>query len=222
MSAIQQPMIYQRIDYPESDGSLIAESDRHRDEMFDLIDMLRDRYREAPDVYVAGNLFIYYEQGNPSAVFAPDVFVVFGVPDGDRRVYKLWEEQRAPDVVFELSSRSTWLEDKGNKKALCAHLGVAEYFLSDPVYEYLKPPLQGFRLESGVYRPMTPDSSSALQSERLGLTLYLEQGHLQLVDTQSGERLLRPVEVRALRRAAEAEAARLRAELDRLRRDDEG
>lgn len=48
-------------------------------------------------------------------------------------IYKLWEEGgRVPVFVMEVSSRKTWLEDIGNKKALCARLGVADYFLFDP------------------------------------------------------------------------------------------
>lgn len=60
------------------------------------------------------------------------MFVVFGVPKRQRRVYKLWEEGARPAFVLELSSRGTWVEDAGNKKALCARFGVQEYFLFDP------------------------------------------------------------------------------------------
>ena len=41
------------------------------------------------DVYVSGNLLIYYEEGNLKRVVSPDVFVVFGIPPGDRRVYQI-------------------------------------------------------------------------------------------------------------------------------------
>lgn len=39
--------------------------------------------------YVAGNLFVYYEEGDPTQVVAPDVFVVKGVPRQKRRTYKV-------------------------------------------------------------------------------------------------------------------------------------
>src|SRR3990172_6430588 len=123
MTVIDRPRIVSSIYYPDSDGSLIAESDWHRDELFDLIYRLKVRYAESPDTYVSGHMFVYYEEGEPSSVFAPDVMVVFGVPTTQRRVYKLWEEGHAPSVVFEVSSRSTWLEDRGNKRALCERLG---------------------------------------------------------------------------------------------------
>lgn len=58
-------------------------------------------FQNRPDVYVSGNLFIYYEQGNPESVIAPDVFVVFGVDNKERRSYKTWEEQdKTPDFVL--------------------------------------------------------------------------------------------------------------------------
>jgi Uma2 family endonuclease len=129
MGAMPQSAIPPAVDYPESDGQPMAETDLHRDEMFALIDMLRDHVGRGPDArdYVSGNLFVYYEPGNPAAVFAPDVFVVRGVGGRQRRIYKLWEERVAPEVVFEVSSRKTWLEDHGNKRILCSRLGVAEY-----------------------------------------------------------------------------------------------
>ncbi len=219
MATTTLPKIAPRVEYPESDGEPMAETDLHRDEMAALIVTLQDRYRDAPDVYVAGNLFVYYAEDDPDARFAPDVFVVFGVPKRQRRIYRLWEEKRAPAVVIEVTSRKTWLEDAGNKKILCARLGVAEYFTHDPAGEYLSPPLQGFRLEGSDYRPIPPDVDGALVSEALGLKLQLENGRLRLIDPASGVRLLRPEEAMQAHREAEAELQRLRAELDRLRKN---
>ena len=119
--------------YPESDGQPMAETDVHRDLMIDLIAMLREYFHDDPQVYISGNLFLYYQEGNPRRVVAPDVFVVKGIPGGRRRIYKLWEEGRPPDVVFEVTSPSTRGEDLRTKHALYARLGVAEYFLFDPL-----------------------------------------------------------------------------------------
>ena len=204
--------------YPESDGQPMAESDIHRDYMVDVIETLKDRYRNQNNVYVSGNLFIYYEKGVKSSVFSPDAFVIFGVPKKRRRSYKLWEEgNKVPDVVFEVTSSSTWLEDEGNKKTLCRRLGVREYFMYDPKGEYLNPRLQGSRLERGVYLSLMPDAQGRLYSETLDLYLQLEDGQLRLIDRQTGERLLTSQEARDARREAEKEIARLRAELERLR-----
>ena len=75
----------QEVYYPESDGQPMAESDSHRREMTDLIAALEDRYRNDPQVYVAGNLFLYFAEGDPRGVVCPDVFLVHGVAKRLRR-----------------------------------------------------------------------------------------------------------------------------------------
>lgn len=204
-----RPAVY----YPESDGEPMAETDVHRQQMVYLIEALTDYFRDDPQVYVAGNLLLYYAEGDPESV-APDVFVVFGVPKGNRRVYKLWTEGKGPDVVFELTSRDTMWKDLGPKKGTYEMLGVQEYFLFDPLKEYLEPPLQGYRLEEATYRRMEGEQ---LSSQVLGLELRVEGEFLRLYDPKTGEKLLTPLEAQAARRQAEAELERLRAELARLR-----
>jgi len=218
------------VEYPESDGKPMAESDWHRRQMMDVIDMLEDHFRERPQVYVAGNNFVYFVEGDPRKVVSPDAYVVFGVSKRERPVFKIWQESAAPAVVFEITSRSTRREDLVKKRAIYAQLGVDEYFLEDPLREYLDPPLQGFRLDraAGAYQPLQPDAAGRLVSERLGLRLWWAEGRLEMADSATGERLLRAAEVRAqlrraehertAREAAEAELARLRAEVERLRR----
>jgi hypothetical protein len=129
-----------------------------------------------------------------------------------------------------VTSRGTRLQDKGSKRELCAELGVREYFLFDPEADYLKPPLQGFRLRAGDYEPIEPDAAGQLTREELGLQLTRDaEGLLRFVDPVSGEPLLR-IEQHAARGereaaraereaaradAAEAEIARLRALLEK-------
>ena len=86
------------IEYPESDGKPMAETDIHRDVMFDVIYRLKSRYARRQDVYVTGNLLVYYAEGDPKTSLAPDCFVVFGVPSGDRRTFKIWVEGKFPEV----------------------------------------------------------------------------------------------------------------------------
>jgi len=225
MTVIERPYVLDEIEYPDSDGSLIAESDWHRDELFDLIYRLKARYADRDDVYVSGHMFVYYEEGDPASVFAPDVMVVFGVPKKLRRVYKLWEERLAPAVVFEVSSRKTWREDRGEKQVLCARLGVAEYWLWDPRYEYLTPPLQGFRLVGGVYRPLRAAAAGCVHSRALDLRLCCERNRLELYDGETGERLPRPEDAAASAREAErvareAEAFAREAEASARKREE--
>jgi Uma2 family endonuclease len=219
----------QQIHYPESDGKPMGETDVHIDALIYLREALRDYFRDDPQIYVAGNMLLYYEAGNPAACVAPDVFVVQGVAKGERRPYRLWEESQPPIVVFEITSRGSRLEDLGTKRAVYAMLGVQEYFLYDPLGEYLRPPLQGYRLQEGEYQRIPLEGEGKVTSQALGLELRVEEGRLRLVNPTTGERLLTPAEAQAARRteamarrAAEAELERLRAELARLRGETHG
>lgn len=216
------------IHYPETDGKPIAETDIHIRQITDLRLVLDWYFRDDPQVYVSGNLLLYYVEGDPTKSVAPDVFVVKGVPKRLRRIYKLWEEGKAPAVVFEITSESTRLEDQGTKRALYAELGVAEYFLFDPLGEYLKPQLRGYRLAEDEYAPLLPQSGPEgelrLLSQVLGLELWTQRDELRLYDPDADRLLLTPLEESLARQeaearavAAEAELARLRAELERLR-----
>ena len=195
--------------YPESDGQPMAETDVHRD----LIAMLREYFHDDPHVYISGNLLLYYEEGNPRRSVAPDVFVVKGVPGGRRRIYKLWEEGQPPDVVFEVTSRSTRGEDLRTKHELYARLGVAEYFLFDPLGEYLRPPLQGYRLTQGHYRMLSPAEDGSLWSAILELELHPRGESLRLFDPESRRWLPTPQEETVARRAAELRAATAEARM---------
>jgi Uma2 family endonuclease len=175
--------------YPESDGQPMAETDLHRDEMFDLIQALKRRYRDTADVYVTSNLFLYYAQGDPRAVVAPDIFLVKGVAKEQRRTCKLWEEGRVPSLVIELTSDSTRDEDLSKKKLCYERLGVEEYFVHDPYQDYLDPALQGFRLVNGRYQRIEPEADGSLRSLATGLLLRTEGPRLRLVDAASGEPL---------------------------------
>jgi Uma2 family endonuclease len=219
-----------QIDYPESDGAPVGETDYHIDAIFDVRAGLKLRYRDDANVYVGNNMFLYCEEGDPTACFAPDAFVVFGVPKRRRRTYKLWEEKRAPAFVLEVTSRKTRLEDKGTKKELCAEIKVQEYFLFDPEADYLKPPLQGFRLVSGQYEQIPRDAGGKIESKVLGLLFSVDtDGRLRMVDATTEKPLLRideqaaraeqeakrANEAEARASAAEAELAKLRALLGR-------
>jgi Uma2 family endonuclease len=206
-----------QIHYPESDGKPMGETDVHIDALIYLREALRDYFRDDPRMYVAGNMLLYYEEGNPAACVAPDVFAVQGVAKGERRTYRLWEEGQPPVVVFEITSRGSRLEDMGTKRAIHAMLGVWEYFLYDPLGEYLRPPLQGYRLQEGEYQRIPPGGEGRLASQALGLELRLENGRLRVFNPTTGERLLTPAEALVARRVADARASRTETELEQLR-----
>ncbi|MEM1033071.1 MAG: Uma2 family endonuclease [Myxococcota bacterium] len=205
------------IDYPASDGKPV-ESEVHRDEMLALIDMLRWHFRDDDHVQVSGNNGLYFEEGVPSSVVSPDVYVVRGVPKRTRRVFKLWEEAAGPCFVVEMSSRSTWIEDHGNKKAIYARLGVAEYFLFDPEGVALDPPLQGYRLsEDGEYRRLQPGPGGVFEVKSLGLTMWFDEGRrMHVGDPTTGAEIPRSHEVRREHAALLAERDAVAAERDAM------
>ena len=178
--------------YPSSDGLPLAENDWQLEAILDAVSVLKIRYRDRSDVYVSGDLLIYYEEGNPRKSVAPDVFVVFGAASHKRNVYKLWEEPKAPDFVLEVASENTWREDLGRKRALYAELGVREYWLFDPRDEYFDPPLQGLVLRDRDYYALpalVENGARQIRSEVLGLDLRADRGVLSYRDTATGEHL---------------------------------
>lgn len=233
MASVPKPRAPREVDYPTSDGKPMAETEIHRDLMMDLIRTLQHRYANDPQVCVSGNLMMYYEEGNKRRHLSPDVFVVFGIPKRERIYYLVWDEGKGPDVVIELTSKSTKSEDQNKKKDLYRDvLKVPEYFLFDPTQDYLRPPLQGFRLVEGQYEPIEP-IADRLPSNLLGLHLERSGDQLRLFDPQTQQRLPTPAEfqaelatlaeeARARATEAEAENQRLRQELEALRQRLEG
>lgn len=196
----------------------MGETDFHINVILYLRQALRYIFRQTEGMYVAANMLFYYEKGDPKAVRSPDVFVVRGIAKHDRRTYKLWEERVAPCAAFEITSKSTWLEDMGTKRALYESLGIEEYFLFDPLDEYLSPRLQGFRLVEGFYRPMKVAPDGTLRSQELGVILRPEGTLLRVVDPDSGEALptlgesMAQALVEAQRAQAEAQRAQVEAQ----------
>ena len=195
--------------YPSSDGLPLAENDWQLWAILDALGVLKIRYRDRPDVYVSGDLLIYYEEGNPRKSAAPDVFVVFGAANHKRNVYKLWEEPKAPDFVLEVASKNTRREDLGRKRGLYAELGVREYWLFDPKDEYFDPPLQGLVLRERAYRALpalVENGARTIRSEVLSLDLRAESGKLRFRDPATGQYLKSHAE--ATKALAEERAAR--------------
>ena len=195
------------MEYPSSDGKPIAESDTQRRPLTYAIDCLGHYFRNRPDVYVSGNLLIYYEEGTLARV-APDVFVVFGVRNEERSTYLLWEEAKAPDFVLEITAPGKWRADQTWKRELYRRLGVREYWQYDPTRDYLDPPLKGLELMRGEYEPLPrwelADGRLAARSEVLGLELRVAGRRLRFHAPQAGEELRNLAEAEDGRREAES------------------
>ena len=220
------------IEYPDSDGLPMAENESQFWPILYVGSALDHYYQDREDVYVVGNLLVYYQQGDPKKTVSPDLMVVFGASKHVRSSYRLWEEAKAPDFVLEIASESTYRTDRDEKRDLYAGMGVSEYWQYDPVGTCLDPPLLGFRLVEGSYAPIpiVPGDDSALagRSDVLGLELRLAPGApvreaLHFYDPVRGESLRTYREEAQARREAEERLeqaeGQLRQTRDRLREE---
>jgi Uma2 family endonuclease len=219
MSARQQDL-RKYIDYPESDGQPMGETDKHRQLMIDLIEALKTYFAADPQVYVSGNLMCYYEENNSKVSISPDVFVVRGAAKHERRIYKFWEEP-VPNVVVEVSSKKTRKEDFGKKKDIYAWLGVREYFVFDPEAK-LRAPLRAFRLH-GTELVEEMVVGQRVMSYELGLEVVQTKGTLRLYNPRTKALLLTPAEsyARAEQEATRAAQEATRANEEAARADEE-
>ena len=198
------------VSYPESDGKPMGETDQHRKEMIREMELL-ERFFQGQQVYVSGDLLVYYERGNPKKFVVPDVFVVLGLEPGDRRIYKLWVEQ-SPERGYR--SHVAEDEEEGHRRqaGLVRETGNWRVF---PVRSHRglpAPAVAGKPVGGRRVRVHCVRRAGALISRELGLRLQPQGGQLMFYRLDTGERLLTAEEAR---RAAEAEVARLREELRR-------
>jgi Uma2 family endonuclease len=155
------------------------ESDLHREQINLLVRLLKYYWRDRQDVYVTGNLTVYY---NPDKLTnrdfrGPDVFVVMDVEKRDRKSWVLWNEgNKYPNLVIELLSDSTAKVDRSTKKLLYQDLWrLPNYFWFDP--DSLE--FAGFKLVDGKYEAIAPNESGYLWSDQLELYLGIYEKQLR-------------------------------------------
>ena len=214
--------------YPESNGKPMAETERHFRELLKNFNRIENHFAHIPDVYVLGDMMMYYEEGDPRKSISPDIFVAFGIGKKERRIYKIWEEGKPPDFVLEFASKGTYRNDLTGKVQLYAEIGIPEYFVYDVDRRYLPSPLLGFRLIGDDYVEIASLATGGLPSVTLGLEFHALDDSLGIYDPEaeawlktSAERA-EDAEERAnqeadARHKAEAEVARLQEELERLK-----
>ena len=237
------------IEYPDSDGEPMAEDDHQLTAMLDAISMLRAWFADREDVYAGGDMLMYFRMNDNETRVAPDVFVVFGVESRHKRSsWIVWREGKAPDIVMELASGSTWRRDMREKRDIYHEMGVTEYWRFDPTMTYFAPPLIGERLGVDGYTAidLSTDGDSVLRAHSavLGLDVcVLPDGNLRLYDPvsrqwlrthgeseaalQVSEAMLREAEAAreretAARQAAEEELRVLREQLQAYRAEQAG
>ena len=211
--------------YPATES--VPDSGLHALVLYLTYGALREHFAGRGGCFVGEDRNIYYRQGSPRVVVAPDVFVCFGVDPEFLSLadsYRVWEVGAPPAFVLEIASEKTYETDLSAKPAKYLEMGVEEYWRFDPTGgEFYSPMLQGDRRVVDVWEPIAvnPDDDRLRgHSGVLGLELHAEAHRLRFRDPRTGSWLLDPDETRqaldaevAARCAAEAEIAALRARL---------
>ncbi len=195
---------------PESDEPEL-ESDFHREQIDLLIRLLKHFWRDREDIYVAGNLTVYYSptQKTTEDFRGPDFFVALGAQKRDRKSWVVWNEAgQYPNLIIELLSPSTAKVDRTLKKELYQNIWrVPEYFWFDPTTREFR----GFSLQRNQYEPIAPNEQGWLWSAQLELFFGLHGRKLRCFDAQ-GYLVPLPEETEAVRANLEAERADLEAQ----------
>lgn len=210
--------------YPDSDGQPMADNTLQ----FRWIVLLKENldciFANDPNVFVAGDLLWYPVEGHPEIRIAPDVFVVFGRPKGDRGSYRQWQEANiAPQVVFEILSPGNTVKEMRKKRQFYESYGVTEYYLYDPDENDLEIYLrQGEKL---VAQEISQSWQSPLLTIQFVLTpetleVYSAQGNPFLTTVEFNEQMQQERQ-RANLEQQRATLEQQRAEQERQRADAE-
>ena len=154
----------------------------------------------------------------------PDLLIAFGVDPAayyESNAYVISEQDKPPDFVLEIASRSSGRVDTVVKRERYAELQIPEYWRFDETGRYHRARLAGDRLVDGRYEPIPIDQLAADVSQGYSqvLNLYLrwEQGQLAWYDPATGRHIATFEDERAGRLLAEARVRELEDELHRLR-----
>lgn len=195
--------------YPEQREDDMGETSIHISLVANFLNILKLFFKSREDIFLSGNMNLYYEKGNPNKWFAPDLLVAFGVPNHDRKTYRLWEEKIFPQVIFEVSSNRTWKNDISDKLEIYSELGAEEYYVLDPEFAYLPAPMMVFH-RKGERLLSVPVENERVFSPRLGLEIVRAENTFRLFNPEKRE-FLRTLE------EAESEVERLKAEIEKLK-----
>jgi len=221
LEQVAMPLTPERFLHSEF-GDQMSQGTRHSKTARKIAELLEHHFQTEPNVLVTFDLTHYLGSDLPWP--APDVSVIRGIPDADadRESFDLEAEGNRPCLIVEVvSPLSTRIRqtDLVSKVEIYALAGIPEYVIIDSTRRDRRFRLLGYRLEgSGRYKSIEPDGQGRILSETTGVWFQISADGQQvlLFKHPTGEPLLTGEE-RAKR--AEAELARLRAELEQLRGD---
>jgi Uma2 family endonuclease len=197
------------------EGDHVPHGDEHSETIHDTQGALKGlfRTRGRGDVKVYDDMKMIWEDETISQV-SPDIAVIFGVKNPERRRDSFLEKEEGtrPSFVLEVTSRYTAYVDRGKKPGIYRKARVQEYLIVDR----LKSPwtITGYRLDStGRRQRLRPDKQDRYLAKTLGVYFSIGEGGegLVLQDAVTGEILLGPLEAQLketeARKAAERQAA---------------
>ena len=206
------------------------EGDRHFKAKIRALFALRGYFaRQRRRVYLTAELPTYYP-AEPR--FAPDLLAVLDADDVERDKWVVSAEGKGLDWVLEIHVGGDRKKDAEHNVARYARLGIPEYFL----YDRARNRLLAYRLASPDARTYTAiiPNHGLYESRMLGLDVQVDKDRLRFyagtalllesdeliarIQGMADEAQRRAEEEARLREEAEREVARLRAELERLKR----
>ena len=176
-------------------------------------------FHDRPDVFVAGDNFWYPVEKKPKICMAPDVYVAFGRPKGDRGSYQQWEENNIPlAVVFEVLSPGNTFSELLEKFKFYRKFGVQEYYILNPQGRVVK--LDIYEREGEHLKRRNP--SKGWVSPLLGVRFVVSSPTVELF-YPDGKPFLSFVELGELQKQTEKalQDERLKAENERNRAETE-
>jgi Uma2 family endonuclease len=198
--------------YPDGDGQRISDNTLQFQWIMTLQGNLDLLFRSDPNVFVAGDLLWYAQEGNPAERTAPDAMVVFGRQKGYRGSYMQWREGGiAPQVVFEVLSPGNRAEEMNHKFDFYERHGVEEYYVYDPDDVQLT----AWVRTEGRLRPVYPIRN--FTSPRLQVRFDLS-GEELVVIAPDGSRFLTFLELGEQKLVAQREAAESRLDAEAARK----
>ena len=218
-------------------GEIVPESAPHDLVCVQAVSVLRQHFSTRSDAFVAASVSVYYTEGVLSAVVAPDVMVVAGVPKAELvkvNSYRTFQHGGSLLFALEVASPKTVDTDQGDKRAAYAAIGVAEYWRVDPTGgDIVNEVLKAERLIGGRWTPIavTVNDTGTWRGHSQSLNLdiawcdsellfYLPGSDQPLHDLPRAETALRAAETahhdeRQARRAAERKVAAQAGEIAR-------
>lgn len=180
------------LDLPETDGSIVENFQEAplQNLLTDSLRPLLERLHPDQMFCIGRDSGIYWRITDPplKGCKSPDWYYVPGVPqrlDGQvRRSYVMWQEKKAPFIIFEFVSGDG--SEEHDRTPESGKFWVYEKVLKTPyygIYASFTGEFEMYHLENGNYELMTPNERGHYPIPELGIETGLWHGAYEGVDT---------------------------------------